>query len=221
MALTYVGNCEWEPSGNAEPKRPPNELPTLTEPWIGRSDKTDEFLAAHAIGSSYLGGYIIENTPKDNSPFQGVASVDLVIALEPDFNAYLAMPNTATKTACKTAALTASGIIEGESELKAERNVSFYAPETRYTYFSSTKPDGPRFDAVLSVAEPRILRSAVKVSANQKEVTFGGGNAPAALVAALTMAPWDKCTDHSAEPIPGTPWYRCTDVVTRELQGDQ
>lgn len=223
--LIYVGNCGWEPSGNPEPSRPPLELPTIREPWIGRQDQTSAFLAAHPIGGSHLGGYIIENTPRDNTPFEGVASVDLIVALPPDFLTAKVENSTSYKTATRTATVESSLIIPGATSVDAERAITYAAPETTYTYFASSAPSGPRYTSVATSAEARVLSSRVTArgeigDGQQIEKKFTGALAPAALVTALTMAPVDKGTSHQSAVIPGTPWYRCTDVVTRELEGD-
>lgn len=218
--LIYGGNCNWEPSGEPEPSTPPNELPTTREPWLGRSDQLSSFLSSKAVGSSYLGGYIIDNTPRDNTPFPGVASVDLIIALPPSFSDYTAVSSSSTKTASKSATVSAAGIIEGESEVAAERSATFTSPETRYTYFAATRPTANRFSSPLTSGDPVLKRSVIKASANGKEATFAGGTAPAALVSALAMPPVDVGNFPEAEPIAGTPWFRCTEVWTRELRGD-
>lgn len=216
MALVFNGNCEWRMI-RKEPTKAANDLPTHIETWIGRSDKFTDFMAAHPVGMQLSGGYIIFRRGDDSEP---KSEVELTIATAPDFQTPRVMPGTSTKTAQKTATVSSSTIIDGATEVKAERAVSYEAPETKYTYFSSTRPGGPRYSKVSDGRQPRILRTTMKASANGEEVSFGSGNAPAALVSALTMAATDVVTSHDAEPIDGTPWYRCADVVTRELQGD-
>jgi len=220
-SLTYVGDCSWAPSSEPEPSDPPNELPITREPWIGRQDLTAAFRLTKAIGSQYLGGYIIDNTPRDNTPFPGVATVELIIARPPNFSAYLAPCSTSLKTASlNVPAISASGIIDGETSVDGSRFVSYQAADTTYTYFASGLPTAPRFTGVIVPTAPRILRSVITASAGGTTVTFSGANAPAALVSALTMAEVDKLQSFSPEPIPGTPWYRVTEVWARELQGD-
>lgn len=219
--LTYVGNCAWEPAGNPEPSDPPNELPTTTEPWLGRSAQTAAFRAAYYIGRSYLGGYIIANTPRANGFCPGMDTCDLVIARPPDFSAFLSPCSTSLKAATKTAAaVAASGIIDGADEVDGSRTVAYYAPDTTYTYFAATLPTAPRYSSVVVPTAPRILRSTITASANGTTKTFSGALAPAALVTALDMPAVEKLQNFSPEPIPGTPWYRVTEVWARELTGD-
>jgi len=220
-ALIYGGDSSWQPSGNPEPHDPPNELPTTREPWIGRQDLTAAFREDYPVGGEYLGGYILDNTPRDNTPFPGVATVDLIIARPPDFEAYLDFSSTSPKTATKTATgISASGIITGETTVDGARTVSYLAPETTYTYFASTLPTAPRFSKVLVDTEPRILRSNMTASANGTTVPFTGLLAPAALVTALDMPAVEKLQSFNPEHIAGTPWYRVTEVWARELTGD-
>jgi hypothetical protein len=217
----YVGNCEWEPSGEPERKTPPNELPTLTEPWMGRMDKVEAFRGIYAVRSAYLGGYIIDNTPKSNSPFQGMASVDLVVALPPDFSQFLSPGSTSIKTAqINVANIGVTGVIPGADHVDGSRSVSYFAPETTYLYFAPVLPTAPRFSGVVVPTVPRVLRSIITATANSVTKNFTGALAPSALVTALTMPPVDKLQSFSPDPIPGTPWYRVTETWARELQGD-
>ena len=221
MSLSYLADCDWAPSGHPEPSDPPNELPTTRETWIGRQDQTAAFRAEKAVGSEYLGGYILDNTPRDNTPFQGVATIELIIARPPDFEAYLSPSSTSLKTATLTAAaIAASGIIEGATEVDGSRTVSYLAPDTTYTYFASILPTEPRFSSVVVPTEPRVLHSVMTASANGTTKPFVGALAPAALVSALAMPAVEKLQSFSPEPIPGTPWYRVTEVWARELTGD-
>lgn len=218
---SYVGDCSWQPSGNPEPSDPPNELPTTTEPWMGRSDQTASFRAAYFVGKPYLGGFITANTPKSNGFCPGIDTCDLVIARPPDFQKFLSPCSTAVKTGTKTAAgVAVTGVIPGASTVDASREVSYYAPETSYSYFAVTLPTAPRFTTVAVATQPRVIRSVIRASAGGVEKVFSGALAPAGLVTALFMPVADKLTSFSPEPIPGTPWYRCTDMVTRELTGD-
>jgi len=218
--LTYGGDCSWQPSGNPEPHDPPNELPTTREPWIGRQDLTGAFRAEYHIGREYLGGYIIDNTPRDNTPFPGVATVDLVIARPPDFAAFTTANSVATKSGTKSANVVSSAIIDDATSVDATRTVSYEAPETTYSYFSATLPDAPRYSTVAISTEPRVRRSSITARGNNgREKSWTGGLAPAPLVSALSM-PAAAVVSHTSEAIPGTPWYRCRDVVTQELTGD-
>jgi hypothetical protein len=219
VSLIYRGNCEWEPSSLPIPRDPPKELPTTTEPWMGRQDKLAAFLAAWPIGKPYLGGFIIDRDPRDNSPFPGAAEVTFTIARPPDFLAYSVANGRSIKTASISTTVASSSIIPGETSVDAVREVGFYAPESRYSYFASTMPDGERYDSLAITAGIRIIRSVIRASAGGKERVYGGSNAPAALVSALYMGPITRVA-HESSPIEGTPWYRCTDTVSLELEGD-
>lgn len=220
MSLSYLGNCAWAPSGHPEPSDPPNELPTTREPWIGRQDLLAAFRADYFIGREYLGGYIIDNTPRDNTPFQGVATVELIIARAPDFAAFTSANSVATKTATKSASIVSGAIIDGATSVDATRSVSYDAPETTFSYFSPTLPDAPRYSTVAISTEPRLRRSSITARGNNgAQKTWTGALAPAPVVSALSM-PAAAVVSHTSEAIPGTPWYRCRDVVTQELTGD-
>lgn len=219
MALSYIGDCTWKPLGEPEPSDPPNELPTTREPWLGRMDQVAAFRAQYFVGRSYLGGFIIANSPQSHSP--GMLEIDLVIARPPNFQASLTATTRSIKTASKSATINNSSIIKGETEIKAVRSVSFYAPETRYTFFAADSPNGPRFTKSLGTRKPQILSAVITCNgASGKERTFAGANAPAALLSALSMPEVDTVVSDGGEPIAGTPWFRCTDTVTREFKGD-
>lgn len=225
MALTYIGNCDWQPAGEAELHAPPHEIPTLREPWLGRSDDLPTFLDEHAVGSEYLGGWIIDVTPRDNTPFFGVASADVVVALPPDATVYLSSDSEETKTATKSAVVTTSLVIDGATEVTATRDVLYSSAKTTYSYFALSRPGSNRFSSVLTVRSPRIIRSVIRATAKDgplagQERTWPFANAPAPLVSALSMSATNIGTRPEAEPIPGTPWFRCTETWTRELQGD-
>lgn len=222
MALTYKGNCEWEPAGDREARTPPNDLPITQEPWMGRSDKTAAFLAQYAVGKQYLGGYIIENTPKSNYPFPGVDWVDLQIAMPPKFDVVLSHPGRSIKTAQKSATVQSSGVIDGESEVTCVKEITYYAPEIRYEYFASKRPAGARYTDAAGIGSPEIIRSVIRVTGKTtgKEITYTNSTAPAAVVTAMIMGETNLVSGHEARQIPGTPWYSCTDVVSREFAGD-
>ena len=148
---SYVGDCAWAVSGNAEPSDPPNELPTTSEPWLGRSDQTTAWRAQYHIGLTYLGGYITGNTPKANGFCPGMDTCDLLIARPPDFTKFLAPCSTSLKTASLgVQAIAASGIIDGADHVDGTRTVAYYAPETSYSYFSETLPTAPRYSSACS-----------------------------------------------------------------------
>jgi len=231
--LIYGGDSSWQPSGNPEPHDPPNELPTTREPWIGRQDLTAAFRAEYHIGREYLGGYIIDNTPRDNTPFPGVASVDLIIARKPDFSAFLVSNSAATKTSSKSATVATSGVIPNATSVDAVQTVSYRAPESTYRYFAEGIPGGARFNAMAIPSATRVIASRITARGittsaglhdppvgTQLERTYTGAVAPAPLVSALAMPEVANVTSHTAEPISGTPWYRCSDTVTLELTGD-
>lgn len=237
MSLTYVGNCEWEPSGEPEPRNPPKGLPTTMEPWIGRSDKLAAFLVSKPVGASYLGGYIIDNTPRDRTPFDGAASVDLIVARPPSFSAYEAGGGLVRKTAQKSASITNATIwksIAGRDAtaeelaldgfaytVDCEKVVTYDSPETTYRYFTSSRPSGPRFHTEIGGNSVRIRRTRVTARTQfaQAQRIYTGGSAPGAIVTALSMAEVN-IVSMQCDEIVGTPWFQCVDTVTRELQGD-
>jgi hypothetical protein len=220
MSLSYIGDDSWSEAGEVQYASPPHDIPTARQKWIGRSDTVDTFRAAHAVGSAFLGGYITDNTPQEHTPSPGLATVELLVLLPPDFEDYLASDQNSTKTASKSADVTASGIIPGETALKCTHEVTFKSPATKYTYFAATRPSGALFSAPLTSASPVIIRSVMKASANGQERTFAGAVAPAPIVSALTLSTVNVGNEPEAEPIPGTPWFRCSEVWSRELEGD-
>jgi len=223
--LIAIGDCSWQPSALPLSRDVAFEVPTLTEPWMGRKDQAAAFKAAYDIGLSYLGGYITDRNFKDNSPFPGMSECDLIIALQPNVLLYLADPNTAIKTVQKSATVNGRLDDNGQYQTSSSEQVqvvysaSYYAPETHYTYFASARPNGPRFSAVLSTWTPRIITASIKVSGQGHEATYGYV-APAPIASAVTLGTQDRLTSFEATQIKGTPWYQCRDVISREFLGD-
>lgn len=222
MSLSYIGNCEWEPSGEPEPHNPPNELPTTSESWIGRSDKMAAFLATYRVGVVRLGGFIIDVRVRDGSPFLGVGSADLVIARPPDFGAALEENSTSTQTFQKSATVTALDVIPEATEVRVRRKTTARVTTTLWRYFSGSLPGGPRFSSVANGANPRILADSVTAvaskpdGASRGEVYIGSwAGSPPSVRDALRLGITSYAEAHSAERIAGTPWYRCTDVCVK------
>ena len=222
-ANTYLGDCSWQPINDPQVSSLPNDLPILIEVWLGREDLAAAWQALHPIGQEYLGGYVIDNTPRPHSPAAMIC--ELKVALPPDFTKYLLDPSRALKTATKTAVVESSDIIPGgaDSAVNAVRNVTFYAPEGRYQYFASAAPSGPRFSSAGGTAQPAIIRSVITATGQTSGtvVTFAGTNAPSALVSALTMNAQDYFVDLDANQIKGTPWYECRECWSRQQAGDE
>lgn len=209
VSVTYIGTSTFTLQ-KQEPRGSAGDVPTTIESWRGKQADRDSFLTSHALNSSHNGGYIIDYSCRDGVAY---TEVDLVIGRSPDFQKEYSANGISLKTGTKSANV---------SEGLATREVSYYAPETRYTYFSSSKPNGPRYDSVAIETQPRIIRSKITVRReNLPDLIYTGALAPADVATATTMAAWDKITSHDSEQIPGTPWYRCVDVVTRELRGDE
>lgn len=227
--LIYLGDSSWQPLGNPEPSEPPNELPTVRETWIGRSDLTDAFRAGKPIGSGYLGGTIIDNTPRSNQPSYGLDTVELIVARPPNFIVYLADTGLSLKTATKSANVTGTNIIPPSlvppgvtvpNPIPCTRTVSFYSPETRYRYFSSARPAAARFLGA-GWGDVQIQSSRITVQLSSGPLEFGGANAPAAIVSALHMPTIDMRTGGpEGTSIKGTSWFDVTEVWSRVLAGD-
>ena len=199
------------------------DVPEITYTYTGRVDTVDTFLATVLPGATLDGGYITGRRTNETAG-PGRAEVQVTVAFEPDFAAYSVFPQTSQKTSSISATVASSGIIDGASSVDAKRDVSYYSPEARYTYFASSRPLDARFSSEGTSRTIKIIRSVIAaqgaVDGSVVNKTFGGGNAPAALVSALFMPEADRVTSHEATPIEGTPWYACTDVVSRELEGD-
>lgn len=227
--IIFLGDASWQPLGNPEPSDPPNDLPTTREQWIGRADLTSSFRTTYRVGAGHLGGYIIDNTPRSNQPFYGLDTIDLIVARQPDFNAFVLEPTMSLKTATKSANVSGTGIIPpalippgstAPNPLPCTRTVNFYSPEAKYTYFSSLRPDAPRFSSIGSSRQPIVVRSVITVQLSSGILVFSG-NAPAPIVTALFMPVTDSLTGTEAQLIRGTPWYHCTDTLSRVLRGDE
>ncbi len=218
MGANYAGISAFTLQ-RSEPDSTVGEMPVVVESWRGRADQRDTFLAKYPMGLLYGGGYIVRTSGRDDGAW---SMVDITIGLAPDFTTDWPANGVSTKIATMSAKVTASGILAGETEVIAERSVSFYSPETRHAYFAAKKPSGAKYSTVLIATQPTIIRSVIKATgvASGQSITFPGLYAPAALVSALFMPTVDTVTDHQSPCIPGTPWYRCTDTVSRVLQGD-
>jgi hypothetical protein len=216
MAITYVGNCGWELKEESEIRKS-KDLPTFRRVYFGRLDQAATFAATVTPGTAMAGGYIIDRSKV--SPQGPFGEIEITIALPPDFTAYKLSTGMMQQTASKGTTVTASGIIDGETEIQGNRTMSFISPQTVYTYFASSRPSGPRFTSPIETAAPTLLRSVITATAGGKSRTFYG-NAPAALANALEMPATGLITSHAAEEIAGTPWYACTDTISYVFRGD-
>ena len=223
MALNYIGNCAWERAGEPEPKDPPGDIPTTNEPWIGRSDQLATFLADWPVGKIYLGGYITGRNVKDLSPGPGLASVDLVVSRAPDFTASQSPSTLSIRTAVKSKSYDDSSLYTEIEHFFIRREVTYKAPTTRYRYFSSSQPSGPRF----STSSGSIIRIKDYVTVDRYKadwVWFDRMEGPASIINAtlisqvnLVISTDSQC---DADPEPGTPWWRCTDTATSIYNSD-
>jgi hypothetical protein len=218
---TYVGNCTWAKTRiSAEKTDLPNEVATSVEAWSGRSDQTDAFRLLYYIGKEYLGGYIVDNALQPESPGRGMDAVNLKILRPPSFSAFLASTSTTVKTSQISATIVTALVFDSATSVDATRSASYEAPETTYIYFAPRRPNAARFTQVFTTATTRVTSSSISAKGDDGSSAVYGGNAPAVLVAALTMPEADVLTSFQAEPIPGTPWYKCTDVIVLELVGN-
>lgn len=221
MSITYGGVTAFTLQ-RSEPRGQAMELPTIVETWRGASTLTDGFLSSNEIGDAHAGGYIMDYSVREGGPY---TEVDLIIGLPPDTSSYIPSNGVGLKTASSSATVSSSSIIDNASEVNAELQITFYAPETRYTYFRLSEPLGPSFSVISNNREPVVVRSVITASGSVKtdeeedfgpDRTFAGGTAPAALVSALAIPVVNVVLSHESENIPGTPWWRCVDVVSRE-----
>lgn len=213
---TYIGDCSWLLIDERDARRP-NDLPILRQVYEGRADQAETFRATKPVGLAISGGYITEVSKiVPQGPF---ATLEVTIALPPDFLAYKLSKSRMQQTSSKGATITASGIIPDESVIEGNRTISFIAPQATYSYFASSRPAGPRFTSPAESEDPILLRSIITATSGGKSRTFYG-NAPSALATALAMPAVGLITGHTSEPIPGTPWFECQDTISYVYRGD-
>lgn len=224
MGVNFIGNCNWRWIESRK-RSPARDLPQTVETWIGRYDQLATFLATYPVGLGYAGGYITDHDIDDSAP---QSTVGLIVTLPPPFGGYLRTPSRSIKTATKSATVTGTNLIpahllpegvENPSSVQAVRTLSFYAPESRYEYFTASEPTAPSYSSAGS-RNPSIISARLEVSFGGVTIAFTGATAPAAISTAVFMPIVDRVVSDGGEPIPGTPWYRCVDVVSREYQGD-
>lgn len=228
MSLIYVGVTEFTLQKTSRAKAV-EDIARFTETWAGRPDLQEEFMAQFIIGEPYKGGYIIDVRGED--PQGAYATVDIIVARAPDFQSVTLTNATTVKTASKSArGIEASGIMppmlnpEGDlvpvTVFDAERRVTYRTVETKYTYFASARPAGPRYTTAPGTQQPVILSSSIIATGASGQVPFRGATAPLPIVSALSMAVSTEVI-HEAQGIPGTPWFRCVDSVAIVLKGDE
>lgn len=215
--MTYIGDCSWLLVDERDARRA-NDLPILRHVYEGRADQAETFRLTKAIGTQLSGGYITDvGKIIPQGPF---ATLEVTIALPPDFLTYKLSKSRMQQTSSKGATITNSQIIPGETQIEGNRTVSFIAPQAVYSYFASSRPAGPRFTSPAENDAPRMLRSVITATAGGKSRTYYG-NAPGALVSALAMPAVGLITGHTSEPIPGTPWFDCQDTISYVYRGDE
>lgn len=223
VSIAYVGTNSFTLQ-KREPRGSANDVPTELYTYRGRASLLDSFLNSHGLGTDEEAGYIVDYSTRAGGPY---TEVDLIVALAPDFQTEVVANGMGIKTGRRSKEIDTTGGLAGV----ATKTVSYYSPETRYTYFASSKPNGPRFSKVAISTQPRLIKSVIEHvvtvpgtnppdTETQKTLVYSGATAPANLVAGLAMPVQDKVISHESEPILGTKWYRCVDVVARELKGD-
>jgi hypothetical protein len=236
MSITYVGLSENWWIVDEDDGRPFFELPTKVETWQMKATHYEQFKSNFKEGTARNGGYILELRGKGSGM---LPTVQLIIALPPDFIAYTLSTGRSQQTATKGRTVETSVVIRGAEEVEAQVVMGFIAPVHTFRYWASTKPSGPRFTTPPDSATPilRYVRTTVTAEAGYDKdgkpttteadiVTRSNvtktyyGNAPAPISSALNMPAGGRITNHSAEPVPGTPWYRCEDEITWGFWGD-
>lgn len=227
-AVQYLGDLSWAAVGEQIPRKPPGDLYTITEPWNGRQDQLSQFLTNYPVGGSYLGGTIIDNTPRNHDPCEGMCAVDLVVAVGCDTKTVLSNPGLSlskatlsvqNKAIANVVPLAAGGFA---ANINASITSIYYAPEMRYTYMATSQPTKVRFTKV-GYGKPAIIAQTIVATdaANSgASISFTGGVAPAGLVSALTQSNIDKNVGFNCEQIAGTTYYRCTETWRTELAAD-
>lgn len=213
--ITYQGVTAFTLQSE-EPAAEHYGLPTVTQTYKGAAYLFDAFWASVATGTPRSGGYITNRSGANKGIYP---EISITIALPPNFNDYKLSRSRMQQTASKGATITNSSIIPDETEIECNRTVSFISPQAVYSYYASSRPDGPRFTSPLESQAPLMLRSIITATAGGKSRTYYG-NAPSALVSALAMPQVGIITGHTSDPIPGTPWYQCQDVISYVYRGD-
>jgi len=174
------------------------------------------------------------------------STITLTIAAEPDFDSaglsnYEFINSNSIKSTSKSASIEdiltfraiagrnpnkarpATETTEPEPDEKplvtATLKIEYYSPQTVYTYYASTQPQGPRFTQINAGGLPMIVSSSTIAQAGGVQRNYGGGNIPMPLASALSMG-YRNLPLHTHKKIPGTTWYECSDTVTYEYQGD-
>lgn len=201
--------------------------PTITQTYKGAAPQFDAFWKSVETGIPLAGGYIVKRNGANRGMYP---EISISIALPPDFLAYRLSKSRLQQTSSKGRTVVNSSILRGYLDVEAQRTISFIAPQAVYSYFSSTRPLGPRFTSPVETSAPILLKSVIYAkggtidenytgSAKRSEATYYG-NAPIALATALAMPAVGLITGHTSDPIPGTPWYECQDVISYVYRGD-
>ena len=223
MALTYIGNCEWEPAGEPEPRGNAGGVPQVVEVWIGRSDKLQQFLATKPLRMAYLGGYITARSAKDGSPGDGAATVDITVSLPPDFNASSSPATYAMRSAVKSGSLNNTAINARYAHYYLRRELTYESPTNRFRYYSSSRPAAARFSN--NTGTIRKVKEIITVDCydsnwkwlHRDELSWS--QLPNEMKAVLEFTKKANATVE-ANPVEGTPWWDCVDTVTADYQGD-
>ena len=222
--ITYVASKAWTLIG-VSMDEPSDGTRTRTENWRGpdvtgsAQQSTEQFLDSKKLGEQSNGVYLTEKRATGGGGPYGTA--DLIYTLAPDFERFETIPSSTLQT------ISVSGSAEGGNasiapnavSMDATRTKSYLAPQISFTYFASSKPEGPRFKSTgIKTVPETIYFDTVALTYELEDGTtrnkrFGPAFIPSQLSTQLHLPLRDVVQSFNAEPIPYTPWYRCTDVV--------
>ena len=226
MSLTYIGDCSFQLAKSPERRARANDVPTITETWVGRTDQKAAFLASYATGSSYGSGYLVDYDDTDHTPGPGLTTIKLTFANQPNVQVTQSPSTFSVRTAVKSATVIDGTIYPGVAQYYVAREVTYQSPTTKYRYFASSQPSAPRFANVNGVI--RILKdnstidyldSSFQYNAKFPRLVIPTAQLHPTLKEAVPLTTQTNATI-DADPIDGTPFWRCTDTVTKDYKSD-
>ncbi len=203
MSVTYKGEQEFVDQCVPAPVKNEFGIDVLSRKMRGRASGLLAFLLTLRQGQQY-GRFYLQSWQPDTDPIYPTVTLvykGLVDGL-PD-----AMINDQTSTQTVT--------ISTSTPSNASRTIQFWAPSTSYRYISLSRPNGFLYSGISNDRNPIVFSSVI----NDEQGIIYKGNAPAALVTALTPAIVNLQQSQDAQEVYGTPYFEVEEVVIKTYFG--
>lgn len=193
--VTYIGQTEFIQISNPIISQPEWGVAELSVKWRGAATELDDFLSSLTKGSTYPDApytqFKLSQWSVDDNPIYPIVTLSyygFIGGLPPARSDYDFSVQTS-----QVAAASASG---GWENLK--RDITFIAPTRTVKYYTTSQQINPVYSSVGSTSYT-ILSSVMSARKDDEDYVWYG-NAPAAVVTALSVSASNRVVSHKSTP---------------------